>query len=159
MQNNMNANVNVNTNVDVNDANVIRAIKEHIKRRAWNPHIGRKGCWICPLETLPDAIALYEYMGRSTSSELKQCAKGIQDKFGDSSASDAIKIRINIYLNKLKDGKNIEIGHQKEDGDKDNNDAFGSITVTFLYDSGIVQSLKMLAPTQGTFDPVSKVGN
>ena len=138
------------------NANVIRAIKEHIKGRAWNPHLGRKGCWTCPLESLPDAIALYEHMGRSASSELKQRAKGIQDKFGDSSASDAIKIRVDIYLDKLKDGKNIEIGLEKEDGDEDNDDVFGSITVTFLYDSDIVQSLKMLAPTQRTFDPVSK---
>ena len=30
------------------------------------------------------------------------------------------------------------------------------ITVTFLFDADIVQSLKMLAPNQRTFDPVSK---
>ena len=28
--------------------------------------------------------------------------------------------------------------------------------MTFLFDADIVQSLKMLAPTQRTFDPVSK---
>ena len=80
-------------------------------------------------------------------------------RFGgfDSSASDAIKVRIDVYLDKLKkNGKNIEIGHEKEDGDEDNNDAFGSITLTFLFDADIVQSLKMLAPNQRTFDPVSK---
>ena len=80
---------------------------------------------------------IVQFNSRSASSALKQHAKGIQDKFGDSSALDAIKVHVHIYLSELKDGKNIKIGCEKEDGDKDNRQTFGSITVTFLYDSDI----------------------
>ncbi len=132
------------------NATVIMAIKKHIKGRAWNPSIGKKGCWTCPLESLPDAIALYEYMGRSASNDLKQRAKKIQEMYGGGScsASDVIKTCVDVDLDKLKNGG---------DGDFANG-AFeiGSVTVSFLYDADIVQSLRMLAPTQRSYDPTSK---
>mmetsp|Transcript_22810 Transcript_22810/g.33777 ORF Transcript_22810/g.33777 Transcript_22810/m.33777 type:complete len:511 (-) Transcript_22810:103-1635(-) len=132
------------------NAQVIRAIKENIKGRAWNPSIGKKGCWTCPLESLPDAIALYEHMGRIASSELMRRSKEIQEKFGESSASDAIKVCAEISLDKF------QMEDKIENGDDSDGSTFGSVSITFLYDADIVQSLKMLAPTQRTFDAMSK---
>ncbi len=132
------------------NAMVITAIKKYIKGRAWNPNMGKKGCWTCPLESLPDAIELYEHMGRSASYTLKQRAKQIQDTYGGAScsASDVIKTRVDVDLDKLKNGGNGDFV----------NGAFelGSVAVTFLYDADIVQSLRMLAPTQRSYDPTSK---
>ena len=41
------------------DAKVIDAVKTHIKGRRWEPSLGVKGCWTCPIESLPEAVALY----------------------------------------------------------------------------------------------------
>ena len=127
------------------DTKIIKAIKENIKGRAWNPSIGIKGCWTSPLESLPDAIALYEHMGRSASAELKRRAKEIQDKFGNSSASDAIKMVVRIYSSKPEGSDNADAVPM-----------LGSVDVTFLYDADIVSALKMLSPTQRTYNPVTK---
>ncbi|OEU12742.1 zinc finger protein [Fragilariopsis cylindrus CCMP1102] len=117
---------------------VIEAIKVYIKGRAWNPNMGgRKGCWTAPIESLPDCIDLYEHMGRTASDELKDRALQITKAYGDSSASDAIKLSIDIYLN--------------------NNNSVGSFDATFLYDTKIVSAFKMLPPTQRSYDPTSKV--
>ena len=129
------------------NARVIKAVKENIKGRAWDPNIGAKGCWTSPLESLPDAIALYEHMGRSASDELKKRSKEVQEKFGGSSASDAIKFVVEISLDKLKNGGKMDV---------EDNASFGSITTTFLYDADIVSAMKMLAPTQRTYEPTSK---
>ena len=80
------------------DAKVICAIKENIKGRAWNPNLGLKGCWTCPLESLPDAIALYEFMGRTPDERLKKRAQEIEECYGGTSASDAIKLGIRLGL-------------------------------------------------------------
>ena len=117
---------------------VIEAIKVYIKGRAWNPNMGgRKGCWTAPIESLPDCIDLYEHMGRTASDELKDRALQITKSYGDSSASDAIKLSIDIYLN--------------------NTNSVGSFDATFLYDAKIVSAFKMLPPTQRSYDPTSKV--
>jgi hypothetical protein len=117
---------------------VMEAIKVYIKGRAWNPNIGgRKGCWTAPIESLPDCIDLYEHMGRTASDGLRNRAMQIKRSYGDSSASDAIKLSIDIYLN--------------------NTSSVGSIDVTFLYDTAIVSAFKMLPPTQRSYDPASKV--
>ena len=127
------------------DTKIIKAIKENIKGRVWNPSIGIKGCWTSPLESLPDAIALYEHMGRSASAELKLRAKEIQEKFGNSSASDAIKMVVRIHSSKPEGADNVEAVPM-----------LGSVAVTFLYDADIVSALKMLSPTQRTYNPATK---
>ena len=43
---------------------VIDGIKAHIEGRRWEPLIGGKGCWTCPLSSLPHAVAFYKHMGR-----------------------------------------------------------------------------------------------
>jgi hypothetical protein len=117
---------------------VIEAIKVYIKGRAWNPNMGgRKGCWTAPIESLPDCIDLYEHMGRTASDGLKNRALQIMKSYGDSSASDAIKLSIDIYLNST--------------------NSVGSIDATFLYDTKIISAFKMLPPTQRSYDPTSKV--
>lgn len=124
---------------------VIQAIKEHIKGRTWNPSLGIKGCWTCPLESLPDAIALYEFMGRTADESLKKRAKEIEESFGGTSASDAIKLAIQLSL--------------KRQATADGNDAvnsIGSVLVTFLYDAEVVSALKMLSPVQRSYNPSTK---
>jgi len=125
---------------------VIRAIKEHIKGRTWNPNLGVKGCWTCPLETLPDAIALYEFMGRTVDENLKKRAKEIKESFGGTSASDAIKLTVQLALKGHRDGKDFA----------DTTNAIGSVLVTFLYDAKVVSALKMLSPVQPSYDPATK---
>jgi hypothetical protein len=127
------------------DTKIIKAIKENIKGRAWNPSIGIKGCWTSPLESLPDAISLYEHMGRSASTELKRRSKEIQEKFGNSSASDAIKMVVRIYSSKSEGVDNVDAVPM-----------LGSVDVMFLYDADTVSALKMLSPTQRTYNPVTK---
>ena len=120
----------------------IRAIKEHIKGRAWNPNLGVKGCWTCPLESLPDAIALYEFMGRTIDESMKKRAKEIQESFGSASASDAIKLSIQLAL------KGQEAANATN--------SIGSVVISFLYDADVVAALKMLSPVLRTYDPTSK---
>jgi hypothetical protein len=123
------------------DAKVICAIKENIKGRAWNPNLGLKGCWTCPLESLPDAIALYEFMGRIPDERLKKRAQEIEVCYGGTSASDAIKLGIRLGLQEEAVAENSTVG---------------SILVTFLYDPHVVSALKMLSPVQRSYDPSTK---
>ena len=125
------------------DRNIMKAIKEHIKGRAWNPNIGIKGCWTCPLESLPEACALYEHMGRTPSTDLKKRAQEIEKAYGGASASDAIKIVFRFSLHQLSQACSPEL-------------SFGSATLTFFYDADVVAALKMLPPSQRNYDPVSK---
>mmetsp|Transcript_69204 Transcript_69204/g.102893 ORF Transcript_69204/g.102893 Transcript_69204/m.102893 type:complete len:500 (+) Transcript_69204:356-1855(+) len=122
------------------NATIIRAIKEHIKGRAWNPNIGAKGCWTCPIESLPDAVKLYEHMGRSASPELKKRAYDIEQSLGGASASDTIALTINLSFDDPGQGCW----------------SFGCVVAKFLYDADIISVLKMLPPTQRTYDPVTK---
>jgi len=134
---------------------VIKAIKEHIKGRAWNPNMGIKGCWTAPIESLSDCIDLYEHMGRTASDELKKRATQIMKSYGYSSATDTIKLSVDIYLN-----TNTEkmTGSSSSNDEEENNDlSVGSINATFLYDANIVSSFKMLPPTQRSYNPASKV--
>ena len=135
---------------------VIQAIKQYIKGRRWDTSIGRKGCWTCPLESLPDALDLYEFMGREASDELKQRSKEIKSKYGGSSASDVIKLLIQLPLDKWK-GNNSTIIDGSDDNECHDGDwLFGKIAITFLYDADVVSAMKMLAPTQRTYEPSSQ---
>ena len=128
---------------------VISAIKEHIKGRQWNPNIGEKGCWTCPLESLPEAIALYEHMGRTPDTALKERARRIKSIYGGASASDAIKICARFSLEKANDEERLCIdGH--------NDVSFGSASLTFLYDANVVEALKMLPPKLRSYNPTSR---
>ena len=74
------------------NASVIGAIKAHIKGRQWEPSLGPKGCWTSPLETLPEAVALYEHMGRTPDPLLKARARQVVQACGGGSAADAITL-------------------------------------------------------------------
>lgn len=133
---------------------IIKAIKDHIKGRAWNTNMGIKYCWTAAIECLPDCIDLYEHMGRIASNELKKRAKQIKKSYGYSSASDAIKLSVDIYLN-----TNTEkiTGSSNNDEEENNDLSVGSSSATFLYDANIVSSFKMLPPTQRSYNPAFKV--
>lgn len=83
-------------------------------------------------------------MGRKPSPELTKRAKEIQDAFG-SSSSDSIKLSINLSCQST-------VNH---DGGSDEL-SLGSITASFLYDVDVVAALKMLPPTQRSYDPLKK---
>lgn len=130
------------------DVRIIEAIKENIKGRAWNKNIGIKGCWTNPLESLPDAIALYEHMGRTAPIELKERAEEIKKTHGGVSPSDTIQVIVKIFINELKSAKEHALGDLS---------SIGSLSVKFLYDATVVEAVKELAPTQRTYDPELKI--
>ncbi len=105
-----------------------------------------KGCWTSPLEGLPDAIALYQHMGRTPSDEILKRAKEIEETLGPS-ASDSMKLVIQVCLRSLL---------QPKDGSEETGLSIGTVDVTFIYDAEVVMALKMLPPTQRTYEPSSK---
>ncbi len=131
---------------------IIEAIKENIKGRAWNPSIGPKGCWTNPIESLPDAIELYEHMGRSVSSELKKRAEEIKSKYCGGSPSDVIQVEVEISMDKF---DNV----QGNINSVEDQSSIGSLSVKFLYDASIVEALRELAPPQRKYDPATKIWN
>lgn len=129
--------------------NIIEAVKLYIKGRAWNPSLGIKGCWTNPIESLPDAIELYEHLGRVPSDKLKKRAEEVKRKFGGASPSDTITLTVEINVDELKgsSGKTTT----------DDQTSFGSVSVKFLYDASIVDALKELPPSQRKYDPDTKI--
>eukprot|EP00928_Gymnodinium_smaydae_P037937 TRINITY_DN26273_c0_g5_i1.p1 TRINITY_DN26273_c0_g5~~TRINITY_DN26273_c0_g5_i1.p1 ORF type:complete len:577 (-),score=38.16 TRINITY_DN26273_c0_g5_i1:240-1970(-) len=116
---------------------VKEAVKAHVKGRQWEPKIGDKGCWTCPLESLPDAVALWEHMGRKVEPALKERAKKVRDTYG---GSDSITLRLELPRSPF-----------------DNQDAnFGSIIVSFQYNAALVSAVKQLAPIQRSYDSSTK---
>lgn len=116
------------------DTTIIQAIKTQIKGRAWNP--GMK-CWTCPLESLPDAIALYAFMGRQVDESLHERAKELTESLG-SSSSDSIQMSFQL-------------------SSEANSATIGQILVKFLYDADIVAALKKLSPLQRSYEPSSRI--
>ena len=135
------------------------AIKEHIKGRAWKKNIGAKGHWTCPLESLPEAIALCEHMGRKADSGLKRRAAEIETAFAGASASDAIKMITRFSL----DEHLAESERQCDQASSTESSqildrpepSFGSAKLTFLYDAEVVSVLK-LPPSERSCDPSTK---
>lgn len=125
------------------DTTIIQAIKTQIKGRTWNP--GMK-CWTCPLESLPDAVALYEHMGREVDNTLQQRANELTQSLG--SASDSIQMSIQLKLPSESTSAETNTGTAT---------TIGSVLVKFLYDADIVASLKQLSPLQRTYDPITKI--
>jgi len=117
---------------------IMRAIKTHIKGRAWNPGLG---CWTCPLESLPDAIALYSHMGRTPDKALVKRAKEIEESYEGTSATDAIKLSIRLALKETM------------------MDSAMSMSATFFYDAHVVETIKMLPPSQRKYNPATKAWN
>ena len=103
--------------------------------------IGEKGCWTCPLESLPDAIALYEHMGRTPDAPLKTRAKQISDANSGGSAADAIKLAVQL----------VEV-HTAVDGTT----IIGRAICTFQYDTDVISSIKQLAPVQRSYNAQTK---
>ena len=77
------------------NATVIAAVKT-IKGRKYDPQLKS---WLCPLESLPECVSLYKYMGREPDRELKDRADEISKSYAGTSASDAIKIAIRLSVN------------------------------------------------------------
>jgi Zinc-finger of C2H2 type len=127
---------------------IIQAVKDHIKGRAWNPTMK---CWTCPLESLPDAIALYEHMGRTVDDSLQQRAKELAQTIGTTStSSDDIQLSLQLE----------ETSSTNPETDLDTQtttNTIGTIRLKFLFDAGIVASLKKVSPSQRTYDPATKI--
>jgi len=115
------------------------AIKTHIKGRQWEPSVGPKGSWTCPLESLPEAISLYEHLGRTPDAQLKQRSREIITAHGGASAADCIKLIVHLIRPNLDSALTI-----------------GRVLVSFQYDADVVSTLKQLAPPSRSYDPGSK---
>eukprot|EP00933_Yihiella_yeosuensis_P025725 TRINITY_DN19959_c1_g1_i1.p1 TRINITY_DN19959_c1_g1~~TRINITY_DN19959_c1_g1_i1.p1 ORF type:complete len:453 (-),score=61.77 TRINITY_DN19959_c1_g1_i1:358-1668(-) len=117
---------------------VIEAVKKYIKGRTWDKTVGVKGSWTCPIECLPDAVALYEHMGRSADSAIKERAAKVRSAGGSS--------RINFEVRVAQfDGSSTKT-----------NPSIGSLIVTFAYDPALVAAIKQLSPAQRSYDKKSK---
>ena len=97
---------------------------------------------MCPLESLPECVALYEFMGRTPDKELRERAKEITKSCNGGSASDAIKLTVRFSFNCVS-------------SDSDHL-SFGSVDFTFYYDAMVVRSLKMVPPSVRSYDPATK---
>ena len=133
------------------DINIITAVKTQIKGRTWNPTIK---CWTCPVECLPDAIALYEHMGRQVDKELQRRAKDLTETSGLTSDS----IQMFIRLQNQQEGEQLHALPPNSSSPLESglSTTIGSIQIQFLYDADIVSSLKKLSPLQRTYDPATK---
>lgn len=116
---------------------VKEAVKNHVRGRQWDPSVGLKGSWTCPIESLPDAVALWEHMGRAPTAELDQRAKDVQSCGG----SRGISLQIRISPSTLE------------------NRSLGSVRVTFQYDADLVAAMKQLAPSTRSYDAPSRTWN
>ena len=92
-------------------------------------------------------------MGRTPSREILQRGKEIEETLGPS-ASDSIKLSIQFCLRNLLESGNE--GALSAPYSTMEQISIGTINVTFLYDASIVMALKMLPPTQRTYEPLSK---
>ena len=108
---------------------------------------GVKGSWLCPLESLPECIALFKYMGREPDRDLKERAKEIAKAYSGGSASDAIKISISLSVNGNNSSSSLFTN---------NHMALGSAALTFYYDAAVVETLKILPPPCRHYDPLTK---
>lgn len=127
---------------------IIQAVKDHIKGRMWNPTMK---CWTCPLESLPDAIALYEHMGREVDESLHQRAEQLTQSLGFAS-SDSIQMSIQLVANSSSDSNAAG-----STPDAMTATTIGSVLIKFLYDANIVASVKNVSPLQRSYNPASKI--
>jgi Zinc-finger of C2H2 type len=130
------------------DTKIIQAIKDHIKGRSWNPVMK---CWTCPLESLPDAIALYEHMGRQVDDALLQRAKELTQSMG-SAPVDSIQLSLHLVTSSSSLTPESPLETKTA-----TTPSVGTIQLKFFYDAGIVASLKNLSPSQRTYDPATKI--
>ena len=117
------------------NVSVIAAIKAHIKGRQWEPSLPPKGCWTCPLESLPDAIRLYEHLGRTPDAALKSRAKQVSDAHGGGSVSDLLSLSVHLL-----DGEDLP------------QDVLGRVLLSFQYDADVIAAIKQLAPIQRSYN-------
>jgi len=136
-----------NVNLYINNGEVVLAftynlpiidVIKTIKGRRWDKTVGVKGSWVFPLETLPQCVALYQFMGREPEREIKERAKKITDAYNGASAADAIEIVISLYV-------------------KENlTDKLGVGVFSFYYDKDVVEALKQLPPSCRNYNPMTK---
>jgi hypothetical protein len=134
------------------DRTVMDAIKQYIPGRTWNPNSKK---WSNPIESLPDAIELYEYMGRTPNESLKKRAKEVIKACGGTNPTEIITLPVHLDIHNT--GEN-----QKQHGEtislteNTTSTRLGTVNVQFMYNSDIVSAIKNLPPTQRSFNPVTK---
>jgi hypothetical protein len=124
----------------------VDAIKEYIPGRKWNPAPIKQ--WSNPLESLPEAIELYEFMGRTANQDFKQRADAMRKACGGTRPSEVISLTV------VMDGDlSAKVPSDSSPFLQPN---FGTVNVKFTYNADIVSAIKMLPPNQRSFDPVTK---
>jgi hypothetical protein len=119
------------------DRTVIDAIKQHVPGRQWNPSLKK---WTNPLESLPEAISLYEHMGRTPDESLRKRAKEIVAACGGGNPNQVITLSVRL----------------ENDNNNDSSPSPGKVMVKFMYNPKIVAAIKQLPPNQRSFDPLTK---
>eukprot|EP00746_Dinoflagellata_sp_MGD_P136259 gnl/MRDRNA2_/MRDRNA2_70225_c0_seq1.p1 gnl/MRDRNA2_/MRDRNA2_70225_c0~~gnl/MRDRNA2_/MRDRNA2_70225_c0_seq1.p1 ORF type:complete len:444 (+),score=69.09 gnl/MRDRNA2_/MRDRNA2_70225_c0_seq1:160-1491(+) len=120
--------------------NVIDAIKEHLPGRRWDAADRR---WKCSLESLPEAIALYEHMGRTADPELKSRAAQVREKCGGGVSSATIRLVVMFQISQAS-------------ADSHDLPRLGSCTLTCNYDPNIVAAIKQIPPAHRMYEPPTK---
>ncbi|CAB9500866.1 expressed unknown protein [Seminavis robusta] len=119
------------------DRTIMAAIKEYVPNRSFDGTIKK---WVNPVESLPEAIELYEFMGRSPDEELLERSNQVTQ--ARKTAVDPREV--------------ITLMVRPEDTATNATWPFGSVHVQFLFDAKIVSSIKLLPPSQRQFDPMTK---
>mmetsp|Transcript_18037 Transcript_18037/g.42148 ORF Transcript_18037/g.42148 Transcript_18037/m.42148 type:complete len:546 (+) Transcript_18037:37-1674(+) len=113
---------------------IMGGVKAHMPGRRWDP---KARMWKCPLESLPEAILLYEHMGRKADEELKQRAAHVRERCPDGCSSANIRLETSLFCPRSVTTSAKELG---------------AVKVTFNYDSEIVEKMKLLHPSVRTYD-------
>jgi hypothetical protein len=76
------------------DRTIIDAIKEHIPNRRWDPLLKK---WMNPLESLPNAIALYEHMGCTPDANLQKRCQEIVASCGGGNPNQVMTLSVCLF--------------------------------------------------------------
>ena len=116
---------------------VIDAVKECIKGRRYD---GATKQWVCPIETLPECVALFEFCGRKVDKEVKQRAEQIK---ATATRPDDITAVLDFSPGPLQSGLSHEV--------------LGRVKLSFHFDKDIIAKIKQLHPMQRAWHAEKKV--
>jgi hypothetical protein len=121
----------------------IAAIKSCISGRTWEP--APRYVWTCPLESLPDCMALYQHMGRTPDAALVKRANEMHKAYQGTNPAQAMTLTIQMNMNTR------STPHVSQESL-----SLGTVTATFCYNVEIIERIKRLPPDQRSFNPTTK---
>ena len=122
------------------NATIIAAVKAYVPNRSYNP---TTKSWSCPLEDLPEAIELYEFMGRRPDADFQERSQQIRQARQSFPGPPQDDISLAVRCDRSTNGNNVPLLDAK-------------VYVTFRFDAQIVSALKLLPPSQRNWDPATR---